>query len=125
MLCQIPKYVKTYLIIILICFSINFSQSEDAGNYMCVATNDAGVLERSVMLTLQSKCLFVCQPRQHTIWQLMTLTKRKEYSSYLLLLMCKIIWIRLSSRCSHHHSGASGYSSGCWHHSCAQLSGRG
>ncbi|XP_061594740.1 hemicentin-1 [Cololabis saira] len=27
---------------------------EDAGNYMCVATNDAGVVERSVTLTLQS-----------------------------------------------------------------------
>uniref|UniRef100_A0A3Q1B6M5 Hemicentin-1 n=1 Tax=Amphiprion ocellaris TaxID=80972 RepID=A0A3Q1B6M5_AMPOC len=32
--------------------------SEDGGNYMCVATNDAGVVERSVTLTLQSKCLF-------------------------------------------------------------------
>uniref|UniRef100_A0A3B5LKZ5 Hemicentin 1 n=1 Tax=Xiphophorus couchianus TaxID=32473 RepID=A0A3B5LKZ5_9TELE len=29
--------------------------SEDAGSYMCVATNDAGVVERSVTLTLQSK----------------------------------------------------------------------
>ncbi|XP_028823701.1 hemicentin-1 isoform X1 [Denticeps clupeoides] len=27
--------------------------SEDAGNYVCVATNDAGVVERSVTLTLQ------------------------------------------------------------------------
>lgn len=55
MLCQM-------MIIILIYFFMNFKQSEDAGNYMCVATNDAGVLERSVTLTLQSKCLFVCQP---------------------------------------------------------------
>lgn len=30
-----------------------------------------------------------------------------------------------SSRCTHHHSGASGDSGGCWHHSCAQLSGGG
>lgn len=43
------------------CFSMNFTQSEDAGNYMCVATNDAGVVERSVTLTLQSKCLFECK----------------------------------------------------------------
>lgn len=35
-----------------------FQQGEDAGNYMCVATNDAGVVERSVTLTLQSKTLF-------------------------------------------------------------------
>lgn len=43
------------------CF-LNFIQSEDAGNYMCVATNDAGVVERSVTLTLQSKCLFSLCP---------------------------------------------------------------
>lgn len=36
---------------------LHFLQSEDAGSYMCVATNDAGVVERSVTLTLQSKCL--------------------------------------------------------------------
>lgn len=42
--------------------TFDFSQGEDAGNYMCVATNDAGVVERSVKLTLQSKRLFVlCQ----------------------------------------------------------------
>lgn len=37
----------------------HFSQGEDAGNYMCVATNDAGVVDRSVTLTLQSKRLFM------------------------------------------------------------------
>uniref|UniRef100_A0A671W9G0 Hemicentin 1 n=1 Tax=Sparus aurata TaxID=8175 RepID=A0A671W9G0_SPAAU len=36
--------------------------SEDAGNYMCVATNDAGVLERSVMLTLQSAPTIIVEP---------------------------------------------------------------
>ncbi len=39
------------------CVFIYFMQSEDGGNYMCVATNDAGVVERSVTLTLQSKHL--------------------------------------------------------------------
>lgn len=37
------------------CVTLHFPQGEDAGNYMCVATNDAGVVERSVTLTLQSK----------------------------------------------------------------------
>ncbi|XP_067452563.1 hemicentin-1 isoform X1 [Thunnus thynnus] len=36
--------------------------SEDAGNYMCVATNDAGVVERSVTLTLQSAPSIVIEP---------------------------------------------------------------
>ncbi|XP_028442536.1 hemicentin-1 isoform X2 [Perca flavescens] len=36
--------------------------SEDAGNYMCVATNDAGVVERSVTLTLQSAPTIVVEP---------------------------------------------------------------
>ncbi|CAG5863670.1 unnamed protein product [Menidia menidia] len=36
--------------------------SEDAGNYMCVATNDAGVVERSVSLTLQSAPTIVVEP---------------------------------------------------------------
>lgn len=36
---------------------LNFVQREDAGSYTCVATNDAGVVERSVTLTLQSKIL--------------------------------------------------------------------
>lgn len=39
---------------------LHFSQGEDGGNYMCVATNDAGVVERSVTLTLQSKSLSLC-----------------------------------------------------------------
>lgn len=30
-------------------------QNEDAGDYKCVATNEAGVVERSLTLTLQSK----------------------------------------------------------------------
>lgn len=30
-------------------------QNEDAGDYKCVATNDVGVVERSLTLTLQSK----------------------------------------------------------------------
>ncbi|KAK5869646.1 hypothetical protein PBY51_024348 [Eleginops maclovinus] len=36
--------------------------SEDAGNYMCVATNDAGVVERSVTLTLQSAPSIIVEP---------------------------------------------------------------
>ncbi|XP_063057327.1 hemicentin-1 isoform X2 [Engraulis encrasicolus] len=36
--------------------------SEDAGSYMCVATNDAGVVERSVTLTLQSAPTITLEP---------------------------------------------------------------
>uniref|UniRef100_A0A3Q4HTJ7 Hemicentin 1 n=1 Tax=Neolamprologus brichardi TaxID=32507 RepID=A0A3Q4HTJ7_NEOBR len=36
--------------------------SEDAGNYMCVATNDAGVVERSVTLTLHSAPAIIVEP---------------------------------------------------------------
>ncbi|XP_055041763.2 hemicentin-1 isoform X2 [Misgurnus anguillicaudatus] len=36
--------------------------SEDAGNYMCVATNDAGVVERTVTLTLQSSPTITVEP---------------------------------------------------------------
>ncbi|KAM3620522.1 uncharacterized protein V6R79_024924 [Siganus canaliculatus] len=36
--------------------------SEDAGNYICVATNEAGVVERSVSLTLQSAPSIVVEP---------------------------------------------------------------
>ncbi|CAJ1060969.1 hemicentin-1 [Xyrichtys novacula] len=36
--------------------------SEDAGSYMCVATNDAGVVERSVTLTLQRAPTIVVEP---------------------------------------------------------------
>ncbi|XP_047443825.1 hemicentin-1 isoform X2 [Mugil cephalus] len=36
--------------------------SEDAGNYMCVATNDAGVVERSVTLTLQNAPTITVEP---------------------------------------------------------------
>ncbi|MBN3312119.1 HMCN1 protein, partial [Atractosteus spatula] len=36
--------------------------SEDAGNYMCVATNDAGMVERSVTLTLQSSPTITVEP---------------------------------------------------------------
>ncbi|XP_061680955.1 hemicentin-1 isoform X2 [Syngnathoides biaculeatus] len=35
---------------------------EDAGNYICVATNDAGVVERSVTLTLQSAPTIMVEP---------------------------------------------------------------
>ncbi|XP_031431207.1 LOW QUALITY PROTEIN: hemicentin-1 [Clupea harengus] len=35
---------------------------EDAGSYMCVATNDAGVVERSVTLTLQSAPTITVEP---------------------------------------------------------------
>uniref|UniRef100_A0A4W6D352 Hemicentin-1 n=1 Tax=Lates calcarifer TaxID=8187 RepID=A0A4W6D352_LATCA len=38
--------------------------SEDAGSYMCVATNDAGVVERSVTLTLQSAPTIVVEPAE-------------------------------------------------------------
>nr|XP_061790885.1 hemicentin-1-like [Nerophis lumbriciformis] len=36
--------------------------TEDAGNYVCVATNDAGVVEKSVMLTLQSAPTIIVEP---------------------------------------------------------------
>ncbi|XP_030626728.1 hemicentin-1 [Chanos chanos] len=36
--------------------------SEDAGSYMCVATNDAGVVERTVTLTLQSSPIITEEP---------------------------------------------------------------
>uniref|UniRef100_A0A673IBQ3 Hemicentin-1 n=1 Tax=Sinocyclocheilus rhinocerous TaxID=307959 RepID=A0A673IBQ3_9TELE len=36
--------------------------SEDAGNYMCVATNDAGVVERTVTLTLQRSPSITAEP---------------------------------------------------------------
>ncbi|XP_053542916.1 hemicentin-1 isoform X1 [Ictalurus punctatus] len=36
--------------------------SEDAGSYVCVATNDAGVVERTVTLTLQSSPIFTVEP---------------------------------------------------------------
>ncbi|KAG5850585.1 hypothetical protein ANANG_G00084020 [Anguilla anguilla] len=36
--------------------------NEDAGSYMCVATNDAGVVERSVTLTLQSSPTITVEP---------------------------------------------------------------
>uniref|UniRef100_A0A8C7JTX3 Hemicentin 1 n=1 Tax=Oncorhynchus kisutch TaxID=8019 RepID=A0A8C7JTX3_ONCKI len=36
--------------------------NEDAGNYMCVATNDAGVVEKSVTLTLQSSPSITVEP---------------------------------------------------------------
>lgn len=59
------KRLRLYCVDVYIVFGImnwvlfvfNSLQGEDAGNYMCVATNDAGVVERSVTLTLQSKCL--------------------------------------------------------------------
>ncbi|XP_051929217.1 hemicentin-1 isoform X2 [Hippocampus zosterae] len=35
---------------------------EDAGNYICVATNDAGVVERSVTLTLQRAPTIIVEP---------------------------------------------------------------
>ncbi|KAJ0065491.1 hypothetical protein NL108_012446 [Boleophthalmus pectinirostris] len=41
--------------------------TEDAGNYMCVATNDAGVVERSVTLTLQSAPAIVVEPSDTVI----------------------------------------------------------
>ncbi|XP_032884067.1 hemicentin-1 isoform X2 [Amblyraja radiata] len=36
--------------------------NEDAGDYKCIATNDAGVVERSVTLTLQSSPVFTVEP---------------------------------------------------------------
>ncbi|KAM3875993.1 hemicentin-1 [Diretmus argenteus] len=41
--------------------------SEDAGNYMCVATNDAGVVERSVTLTLQSVPSITVEPMETVV----------------------------------------------------------
>ncbi|XP_023195302.1 hemicentin-1 [Xiphophorus maculatus] len=38
------------------------TESEDAGSYMCVATNDAGVVERSVTLTLQRAPVITLEP---------------------------------------------------------------
>ncbi|XP_059503813.1 hemicentin-1 isoform X2 [Stegostoma tigrinum] len=36
--------------------------NEDAGDYKCIATNDAGVVERRVTLTLQSSPVFTVEP---------------------------------------------------------------
>uniref|UniRef100_A0A4W3JWV4 Hemicentin 1 n=1 Tax=Callorhinchus milii TaxID=7868 RepID=A0A4W3JWV4_CALMI len=36
--------------------------NEDAGDYKCIATNEAGVVERSVTLTLQSSPVFIVEP---------------------------------------------------------------
>uniref|UniRef100_A0A8C9R6U4 Hemicentin-1 n=1 Tax=Scleropages formosus TaxID=113540 RepID=A0A8C9R6U4_SCLFO len=36
--------------------------NEDAGNYICIATNDAGVVEQSVTLTLQSSPTITVEP---------------------------------------------------------------
>ncbi|TRZ02412.1 hypothetical protein DNTS_034467 [Danionella cerebrum] len=41
--------------------------SEDAGNYMCVATNDAGVVERTVTLTLQRSPTITVDPVETVI----------------------------------------------------------
>lgn len=58
-------YTEKRVVLSLKEFCIVYSlllQSEDAGNYMCVATNDAGVVDRTVTLTLQSKslCIYMC-----------------------------------------------------------------
>ncbi|XP_062437683.1 hemicentin-1 [Rhea pennata] len=41
--------------------------NEDAGDYKCVATNDAGVVERSVTLTLQSPPVITIEPVETVI----------------------------------------------------------
>ncbi|XP_072199268.1 hemicentin-1 isoform X3 [Excalfactoria chinensis] len=41
--------------------------SEDAGGYKCVATNDAGVVERSLTLTLQSPPVITIKPAATTV----------------------------------------------------------
>ncbi|XP_072429742.1 hemicentin-1 isoform X3 [Chiloscyllium punctatum] len=41
--------------------------NEDAGDYKCIATNDAGVVERSVTLTLQSSPVFTVEPMDTVI----------------------------------------------------------
>ncbi len=128
------------------CILIYSVQSEDAGNYMCVATNDAGVVERSVTLTLQSKHLSsVFSYWANTLLLVSVTTGQSYYNQKLyfsdlathlivfiatpvssqLNLIRQITWICPFFRRTNYHSGASGDSGGCWHHSCAQLSGRG
>uniref|UniRef100_A0A8C3J6R6 Hemicentin-1 n=1 Tax=Calidris pygmaea TaxID=425635 RepID=A0A8C3J6R6_9CHAR len=41
--------------------------NEDAGDYKCVATNDAGVVERSLTLTLQSPPVIIVEPVETVI----------------------------------------------------------
>ncbi|XP_068599564.1 hemicentin-1 [Brachionichthys hirsutus] len=41
--------------------------SEDAGNYICVATNDAGVVERTVTLTLYSAPTITVEPAETVV----------------------------------------------------------
>lgn len=78
---------------------------------MCVATNDAGVVERSVTLTLHSECL--------------TVSGCSTFNYSVFVAVIDVIEARCSSRCTRNHCRTRGDGAGCRNHGCAQLSGGG